>query len=56
MEQLLALGDGRPQVVAFGPHVHETLLVAAEAAGCDLVLSRGQFFSRLDEIVSAQQQ
>jgi DNA-binding NarL/FixJ family response regulator len=31
------------QIVAFGPHVDERALAAAEAAGADLVLSRGQF-------------
>ena len=41
-----------PAVVAFGPHVHDALLAAAASAGCDEVFSRGQFFARLDEIVS----
>jgi DNA-binding NarL/FixJ family response regulator len=31
------------QIVAFGPHVDKATLAAAEAAGCDQVLSRGQF-------------
>lgn len=31
------------RIVAFGPHVQHATLAAAEAAGCDLVLSRGQF-------------
>lgn len=30
-------------IVAFGPHVHEARLAAANDAGCDFVLSRGQF-------------
>lgn len=35
----------RPQVrvVAFGPHVDSMRLHAAQAAGCDEVLTRGQF-------------
>jgi DNA-binding NarL/FixJ family response regulator len=38
------------KIVAYGPHVHEAALAAAKAAGCDEVLSRGQFdreFGRL---------
>jgi hypothetical protein len=31
--------------------VHEGLLAAAQGAGCDEVLSRGQFFAQLDGIV-----
>ncbi len=30
-------------VVACGPHVHEDRLAAAREAGCDLVVTRGQF-------------
>ena len=30
-------------VVAYGPHVDETALASAHSAGCDLVLTRGQF-------------
>ncbi len=40
-----------PAIIAFGPHVHENLLAAARAAGCDDVLSRGQFFGQLDAIL-----
>lgn len=39
-------------IVAFGPHVHETKLAAATDAGCDRVLSRGQFHARLDALLS----
>jgi len=41
-----------PATVAFGPHVHEETLDAAKAAGCDLVLSRGQFMSQADTILA----
>jgi len=41
-----------PAVVAFGPHVHDALLAAAAAAGCDEVFSRGQFFARIGEILT----
>src|SRR5688572_29968005 len=36
----------RPQIVAFGPHVHGELLEEAETSGCDVVVSRGEFFAR----------
>jgi DNA-binding NarL/FixJ family response regulator len=36
------------RIVAFGPHVHERALQAAQEAGCDEVLSRGQFFAQLE--------
>jgi CheY-like chemotaxis protein len=49
--QLKALPGAKPILIAFGPHVHESLLAAAQAAGCDEVLSRGQFFAHLDEIL-----
>jgi CheY-like chemotaxis protein len=41
-----------PTIIAFGPHVHEARLAAAEQAGCDEVLSRGQFFAQLDAILA----
>ena len=41
-----------PSIVAFGPHVHEAALAAARDAGCDEVLSRGQFFAQLDAVVA----
>lgn len=40
-------------IVAFGPHVHKELLAAAEAAGCDQVISRGQFHAQIVEILQA---
>ena len=38
-------------IVAFGPHVHEGALQAARQAGCDQVLSRGEFNNRMAEIL-----
>lgn len=49
--RLKAIEDFSTIVVAFGPHVHEQRLAAARDAGCDLVVSRGQFFSQLDTIL-----
>jgi len=40
------------RVIAFGPHVHEQRLAAARDAGCDVVVSRGQFFAQLDTILT----
>lgn len=40
-----------PVIVAFGPHVHEGKLAAAREAGCDVVMSRGQFHSTVNHIV-----
>jgi DNA-binding NarL/FixJ family response regulator len=37
--------------VAFGPHVHHERLRAAEAAGCGLVISRGQFHAQTEAIL-----
>src|SRR5688572_10852057 len=39
------------RLVAFGPHVDETLLRSAQEAGCDLVLSRGQFHKQYADLL-----
>jgi DNA-binding NarL/FixJ family response regulator len=39
-------------IVACGPHVHEQALAAAAAAGCDEVITRGQFERRLDSLLA----
>ena len=43
-----------PRVVAFAPHVHEQKLAAAKAAGCDAVLSRGQFDRSIADVLSGK--
>jgi DNA-binding NarL/FixJ family response regulator len=50
--QLKSLPESQPAVIAFGPHVHQALLDAANQAGCDEVLSRGQFFAQVDTILA----
>lgn len=45
------LGD-QATIIAFGPHVHQSKLEAAAAAGCNLVLSRGQFHAQLDALLA----
>ena len=49
--QLKALATP-PKVIAFGPHVHEARLTAAQEAGCDRVLARGQFYAQVDAILA----
>lgn len=39
-------------ILAGGPHVQHDSLAAAVAAGCDEVVTRGQFEGRLDAIVA----
>lgn len=39
------------RIIAFGPHVHEVKLQAAQDAGCDQVLTRGQFHKQLDQLL-----
>lgn len=51
VDQLKAREGSGMRVIAFGPHVHEQRLAAARDAGCDLVVSRGQFFSQLEAIL-----
>jgi DNA-binding NarL/FixJ family response regulator len=43
---------GDVAIIAYAPHVHEELLRAATQAGCDQVLTRGQFNARMDEILA----
>lgn len=40
-------------ILAFGPHVHEARLQAARAAGCDRVLTRGQFHAHGVELLAS---
>jgi hypothetical protein len=50
-----ALAGARPTIIAYGPHVHEAVLAAADAAGCDQVLSRGQFMASVDALIAAHE-
>ena len=40
-----------PAIVAYGPHVHAAKLDTARQAGCDEVLTRGQFNKHVDSIL-----
>ncbi|MCC7086597.1 MAG: hypothetical protein IT427_16485 [Pirellulales bacterium] len=50
--RLRELNDPPKSIVAFGPHVQESKLAAARAAGCDLVLARGQFNAQMDRLIA----
>jgi len=49
--QLRKLTPPPGAIIAFGPHVHGVKLAAARSAGCEVVFSRGEFNSRMDEIL-----
>jgi CheY-like chemotaxis protein len=51
VQQLRALPTPPQTMIAFGPHVHEEKLAAAKAAGCDLVLTRGQFDAQMRSLL-----
>ena len=40
-------------IVTYAPHVMKAKLAAAQAAGCDQVLTRGQFDSRLVDLLQS---
>lgn len=50
VQSLQALAPA-PQIIAYGPHVHEARLADAQAAGCDAVLPRGQFDRQVEAIL-----
>ena len=60
LESLISVIKADPnhsaRVIAFGPHVHADRLAAARSAGCDAVLSRGQFFAQADSLLSGAAQ
>ena len=40
------------RLIACGPHVHREALAAAAAAGCDEVITRGEFERRIDSLAA----
>ncbi|MEX0613947.1 MAG: hypothetical protein WD738_08025 [Pirellulales bacterium] len=52
IETLQQVTNTPSRVVAFGPHVHKERLAEARRAGCDEVVSRGEFFARVDAILA----
>jgi CheY-like chemotaxis protein len=51
IQRLRELPGGAPRTLAFGSHVHHGRLAAAREAGCDEVLSRGQFHAQMDQLL-----
>jgi len=51
VRDIRALPEQPRAILAFGPHVHDRLLDAARDAGCDIVITRGQFHAQLDELL-----
>lgn len=54
VRQLRALPIPPHAILAFGPHVQAVRLAEARAAGCDQVLTRGQFHAQLESILRDQ--
>jgi DNA-binding response OmpR family regulator len=48
----LRRSDPSQRIFAYGPHVQDHVLQAAEAAGCDRVLTRGQLHSQIARIIA----
>ena len=51
LPELVEQIEGKPELVAFGPHVDVDLLRAARRFGCDPVMPRSQFVERLAEML-----
>jgi DNA-binding NarL/FixJ family response regulator len=49
--KLKAVLPAESATLAFGPHVHAARLAEATQAGCDTVISRGQFHSQMEAIL-----
>jgi len=49
---LRALPNGAPRTLAYGSHVHTERLATARDAGCDQVVSRGQFHAQMDQLLA----
>ena len=49
---VLASGDARPRIVGYGGHTNTEMLQRAEEAGCDLVLTKGQFSRDLAQLIA----
>ena len=45
--QLRQLAFSPKAIIAYGPHVHEAKLAAAQETGCDEILARGAFNNRM---------
>ena len=52
VKTVLAMGAPRPQIVGYGGHTNVPMLQRAESAGCDLVLTKGQFSRDLGKLIA----
>jgi len=53
VDKLRSIDDAAPpKLVAYAPHVHEAKLLAATEAGCDEVLTRGQFNNQIERVLA----
>ena len=52
VKTVLASGESRPQVVGYGGHTNTEMLQRAKEAGCDLVLTKGQFSRDLAKLIA----
>jgi len=52
LEVLGPLVAAGARVIGFGSHVDKDVLAAASGAGCEQVLARSAFFSRLEELLA----
>jgi DNA-binding NarL/FixJ family response regulator len=50
--QLRSAENSPAAILAVGPHVQEDMLRAANDAGCDAVLTNGQFHAQVDELIA----
>jgi CheY-like chemotaxis protein len=41
-----------PKIIAYAPHVHVDKLATAKAAGCDVVMTNGEFSRKIGEILA----
>jgi hypothetical protein len=48
----IRVGAPAARIIAYGPHVDEALLADAKEAGCDEVLTRGQFNKLFAELLA----
>lgn len=53
LAELKAAAGPAVQVIAYGPHVREDLFAAAQAAGCDHILTRGQASKQIERFLNA---
>ena len=54
VRDLRAQPHPRPKIVAFGPHADLAALELARELGCDAVLTKGEFSSKLHQIVESR--